>query len=264
MAQPEGNAAQLIAIMDRLSVEVERFAFSAPVTHVYNPLHYARGAVLDYLLKYGVREPGDPPRTALFLGMNPGPFGMAQTGVPFGAVSAVRDWLGVDGHIGKPAQEHPDRPITGFACRRSEVSGERLWGFLRAEFGEPRAFFRHAFVWNYCPLLFSEIRPGASGARKVCRNLTPDKIGVAERQGLYTVCDQALVELVDYLEPRYLVGVGAFAQARFERLFGAREGVQIERILHPSPASPLANRGFADAAKTQLLDMGLWDLLKAP
>ena len=35
-------------------------------------------------------------KEAVFLGMNPGLWGMAQTGVPFGTVSLVRDWMGIE------------------------------------------------------------------------------------------------------------------------------------------------------------------------
>ena len=35
--------------------------------------------------------------------------------------------------------------------------------------------------------------------------------------------------------------------------------VRTGRILHPSPASPLANRGWAAAATGQLLALGVWD-----
>lgn len=252
----QSDVQKLIAIVDRLCAEVDPLVFGAPVTHVYNPLDYAREAVCDYLEKYGCG-----PKLALFLGMNPGPYGMAQTGVPFGEVSAVRGWLLVDGRIGKPPQEHPARPVDGFECARAEVSGERLWGFLRAEFVHPDAFFKHAFVWNYCPLLFSEI--GRTNGRKICRNLTPDKIKASESRELYAACDRALLDLVQLLQPRYLVGIGAFAQACFERLFGDCPDRRIERVLHPSPASPLANRDFAGTARAQLVDMGLLDQLKS-
>ena len=100
------------------------------------------------------------------LGMNPGPFGMAQTGVPFGEVAVARDWLGVAAPVTKPAREHPKRPVEGFACARSEVSGARLWGAVRAHWKTPARFFAEAFVLNYCPLVFMT----TSG-----RNLTPDK-----------------------------------------------------------------------------------------
>ena len=83
-------ADQLLAAERRLGRELAPLGFAAPVTHIYNPLDYARRPHAAYLRRYaraGVR--------VLYLGMNPGPFGMAQTGVPFGEVAKVRDWLGI-------------------------------------------------------------------------------------------------------------------------------------------------------------------------
>ena len=115
--------------------------FAEPVTHVYSPLDYAWAPAKAYLDRYGV-----PQGQVLLVGMNPGPFGMAQTGVPFGDVTYVRDWLGIDGPVRRPEGEHPLRPVTGFACPRREVSGSRLWGWAQATFGQPEAFFRRFFV----------------------------------------------------------------------------------------------------------------------
>jgi len=42
--------------------------------------------------------------------MNPGPWGMAQTGVPFGEINAVKDWLGINAEVDKPQKQHPKRP----------------------------------------------------------------------------------------------------------------------------------------------------------
>ena len=136
--------------------------FAPPVTHVYNPLVYAWELHAAY-----IRLAGAGHKRVVFLGMNPGPFGMAQTGVPFGEIPAVRDWMRLHGTVGKPPEEHPKRPVTGLACTRSEVSGARLWGAVADRFGRPEAFFRDHFVANYCPLVFME----ASG-----RNRTPDKL----------------------------------------------------------------------------------------
>ena len=135
---------------------------------VYDPLDYARRAHAAYLDAYAGSR-----KRVVFLGMNPGPFGMAQTGVPFGDVAQVRDFLGIEAPVGRPASEHPKRPVQGFACARSEVSGTRLWGAIAAQFGTPARFFADHFVANYCPLLFLE----ASG-----RNRTPDKLPAAERE----------------------------------------------------------------------------------
>ena len=81
--------------------------------------------------------------------MNPGPFGMVQTGVPLGEIAAVRDWMGIEATVEKPATENPKRPIEGFACTRSEVSGRRLWGLFAERFGTAEAFFTDHFVANY-------------------------------------------------------------------------------------------------------------------
>ena len=71
----------LIDVSRRLSERVSLLRFAPPVTHVYNPLDYARRSHEAYLKKYGSSL-----RRVVLVGMNPGPFGMAQTGVPFGDV----------------------------------------------------------------------------------------------------------------------------------------------------------------------------------
>lgn len=226
----------------RLSEAVDQLAFAEPVTHVYNPLAYAWDAYEQYLLRM------NPAGTrVLFLGMNPGPWGMVQTGVPFGQVAAVRDWMGIEGAIGKPANEHPKRPVEGLECKRSEVSGERLWGLFQSRFPDPAAFFDEHFVANYCPLVFME----HSG-----RNRTPDKLPAAERAALMAACDEHLAAVVAALDPEWLVGVGAYAEACLKRVAG--DARKTTRILHPSPASPAANRGWAAAASEQLRAAGVW------
>jgi single-strand selective monofunctional uracil DNA glycosylase len=231
-----------IRISRRIAATVDTLAFGAPVTHVYDPLVYAREPHERYLERY-VR----PGVEAVLVGMNPGPFGMAQTGVPFGEVGLVRDWLGITGRVTKPAREHPARPISGFECTRSEVSGARLWGWARARFGTPEEFCARFAVWNYCPLVFME----ASG-----QNRTPDTLPASEREPLFAACDAALRALVDHLEPRLVVGIGAFAR---DRAAAALAGVDVRvgTVLHPSPASPLANRGWAEQAEKGLAELGV-------
>src|SRR5215831_613721 len=116
----------LIAVADALARDLDALRFRKPVTHVYDPLGYARAGWRAYAERWG-----RGPKEVVLVGMNPGPFGMAQTGVPFGEVELVRDWLGIDAKIGRPPREHPKRPVEGFACARREVSGQRLWGFAR-------------------------------------------------------------------------------------------------------------------------------------
>ena len=234
---------RLIAAAERLRDEVGKLAFADPVAHVYNPLEYAWRAHEAYLRRYGAG-----PKRVVFLGMNPGPFGMVQTGVPFGEIAAVRDWLGIRGEIGRPPREHPKRPITGFACVRSEVSGRRLWGLFSDRFGTAEAFFRDHFVVNYCPLAFM----ASTGA-----NITPDKLAAGERAALFDVCDEHLRATVRVLEPEWVIGVGDFAAKRAREAL-AGTGVHVDRVLHPSPASPLANRDWPGAATAQLRALGLW------
>ncbi len=227
---------------DDLVAALRPLRFAPPVTHVYNPLEYARPSWDRYMERCGT-----PPREVLLLGMNPGPFGMAQTGVPFGDVAMARDFLGVEAKVGKPPVEHPKRPIAGFACARSEVSGARLWGFFRDTFGTPERFFARFFVANYCPLVFME----ESG-----RNVTPDKLPAAERAPLFAACDEALRRIADEMKPRLVIGVGGFAEKRAREVLGGRD-LQIACILHPSPANPHANRGWGEVVRRQLADLGV-------
>jgi len=233
---------KLVDIARELSEALRPLRFGPPVTHVYNPLEYAFDPHAQYLRRYARRGV-----EIVLLGMNPGPFGMAQTGVPFGEVGAVRDWLGIRGAVGTPARQHPKRPILGFDCPRSEVSGARLWGWARDTFGTPERFFARFFILNYCPLVLME----ASG-----KNRTPEKCRAEEREQLFHLCGGALRKSVLYLRPRLVVGVGNFAEARARE---ALEGlpITIGRILHPSPQSPAANRGWAAAATRDLARLGI-------
>ena len=232
----------LIETTDELIEALGQLSFGPPITHIYNPLEYARSNYDTYLKRFG--KPG---KEAVFLGMNPGPWGMAQTGVPFGEVGHVREWLGIDGPVGTPEAMHPKRPVMGFDCPRSEISGARVWGWAKDQFGTPEQFFSRFFIANYCPLQFME----ESG-----RNLPPDKLKVAERQPLLDVCDQALRRTIEYLEPQRVIGIGRFAEGRAKAALGALD-VEVGCILHPSPASPLANRGWAEQVSAQLEEMGM-------
>ncbi|MDR1228402.1 MAG: single-stranded DNA-binding protein [Azoarcus sp.] len=232
----------LISAAQQLSTAVDAMRFAAPITHIYNPLDYAWAAHEAYLQRFGGSR-----KKVVFLGMNPGPFGMAQTGVPFGEVAAVRDWLGIECPVGQPAQPNPKRPVEGFACTRSEVSGRRLWGLFRERFGTPEVFFADHFVANYCPIAFF-----VEG-----RNFTPDKLPGAEQAALLAACDEHLRALVAALEPEWMIGIGAWAEHRAATALGTG-GARLGRILHPSPASPAANRGWAAAAGRQLAELGVW------
>ena len=235
-------SAALIAAARLLSAEVGKLHFAPPVSHCYNPLDYAWAPHELYLRYFGAS-----PKKIVFLGMNPGPFGMVQCGVPFGEIAAARDWMGIEAAVGKPAGENPKRPVEGFACTRSEVSGRRLWGLFQQRFGTAEAFFAEHFVANYCPLAFFD-----QG-----RNLTPDKLPASECAPLYAACDAHLRRLVEVLQVPWVIGIGSFAEARARAALDGME-VRIGKILHPSPASPAANRGWREAATKQLQALGVW------
>lgn len=239
-----GNVSvELITAAQRLSKAVDRLKFSAPVTHVYNPLAYAWAGHELYLQKFG-----DGPKRIVFLGMNPGPFGMVQTGVPFGEINAVRNWLGIECAIAKPKVEHPKRPITGFACSRSEISGQRLWGLFAERFGKADDFFAEHIVLNYCPLAFVE---------ETGRNRTPDKLPASEQEKLFNACDEHLSAAIKALQPEWVIGIGNFALKRAEHVLVNRS-IKLGSILHPSPASPAANRDWSAVVRRQLQELGVW------
>lgn len=240
--QFSGGVEILIESGRKLGEAAGRLQFAPPVACVYNPLDYAWKAHEAYLRAYGAG-----PKQVVFLGMNPGPFGMVQTGVPFGEINAVREWLGIQAEVGVPDRVHPRRPVQGFACTRCEVSGQRLWGLFADQFGSAGDFFANHFVINYCPLAFVE----ESG-----RNRTPDKLLPEEREQLFAVCDEHLRTSVRALQPEWVIAVGDFAFKRAQAVFPT--GFKVGRILHPSPASPAANRDWANTARRQLTELGIW------
>jgi single-strand selective monofunctional uracil DNA glycosylase len=237
-----GLAVGMAAITDDLVACTRQLTFSAPVTHTYHPLIYARSGYDRYVKCFG-----DTPKAVVLVGMNPGPFGMAQTGVPFGDVEMVSRWMGIYTPIAQPEEVHPKRPISGFSCTRKEISGRRLWGWAEQRFGSPDAFFKQFLVLNYCPLVFME----ESG-----RNRTPDKLHASEKKRLFQICDQALQRSIEVLNPHWVAGIGGFAE---KRINDALKGMNLKtgRLTHPSPANPKANRGWRKIIESELAAMGI-------
>jgi single-strand selective monofunctional uracil DNA glycosylase len=230
------------AIIDRLVRELQELNFGPPVSHVYNPMVYARVPYDLYVTRYG-----QSPKEVLLVGMNPGPWGMAQTGIPFGEVGAVKEWLSIEGPVGQPPATHPKRPVDGFACKRNEVSGKRLWGWAQKRFKTPERFFSRFFVANYCPLLFID---------EDGRNRTPDRLPVHEKEPLLAVCDRALKRTVEHMRPQFVVGVGRFSAERCRQTLSGMD-LQVGSITHPSPANPKANRNWEALIESELKALGL-------
>lgn len=221
----------------------DELQFSPPVRYVYNPLAYAWRAYETYLRRFAHGR-----KRVVFMGINPGPWGMTQTGVPFGEIAAVSEWMGIREPVGKPPTEHPKRPVEGFDCSRSEVSGRRLWGLMRARFGAAESFFADHFVANYCPLVFIE----ESG-----RNRTPDKLPAEERNPLFEICDRTIRRVVEELSPEFAVGIGKFAESRLRKITDGLS-ITVTTVLHPSPANPRANRDWDGEAAAALTAAGVW------
>ncbi len=230
-----------------LAREAGKLHFAAPVGFVYNPLDYARAPHEAYIQRYAASR-----KRIVFLGMNPGPWGMAQTGVPFGDVPSTRDWLGISGVVSRPPRMHDKHPVQGYSCARREVSGTRLWGLMREHYGSADAFADDAFVSNYCPLLFLD----SEG-----RNLTPDKLRAEDRARLEELCDRFLAEIIQSLSPAWVVGIGAFAERRCRDILGELPdaATEVGAIPHPSPANPKANRDWAGFARGALVSQGVWE-----
>lgn len=229
------QSSPLIPIARQLSRELSALRWHTP-SHVYNPLEYAWSGHRTYLERYGTQT-----GRVLLVGMNPGPWGMAQTGVPFGNVSSVREWFGIDARLARklPAQ-HPKYPILGLACGRDEGSGKRLWGWAQSRLGPPGRFFERFFIWNYCPLLFL-----AKG-----RNLTPGQLAADEARALDAACDVALERAIAVLEPAAIVGIGRYAEQRVRACVAP--GVPTAYLPHPSPANPAANQHWPELAEHAL------------
>ena len=229
-------------IIEELLGALRPLRFGTPVTHVYNPLDYARAPYQQYLQRYGGGR-----KDVLLVGMNPGPWGMAQTGIPFGEVRTVTQWLRIAAPVGRPPRMHPKRPVDGLACRRSEVSGRRLWGWAGKRFQTPEKFFARFLVVNYCPLMFIE-----SGGK----NRTPDKLPAAEGRALFAACDRSLLQIARKVQPQHVFGIGRFAAGR-ARIALAGTGAAIGRLTHPSPANPKANQGWEPLIEKEFSEAGI-------
>ena len=224
---------RMIEASSKLRDDVEKFADSlvkeGSVDAVYNPLAYAwepHRAYLELASRGGAKT--------LLLGMNPGPHGMGQMGIPFAATSVVRDLLKItDLEVVQPRTPHPKRPISGLDWPKEEVSGTRLWGLLANEYGSAESIFKSVFLLNHCPLMLF------SGERAA--NITPDKITGPTTKALLERCDDHLREVVDIMQIERVIGVGRYSE---KRALNALSGIDISvtTCWHPSPASPLANR----------------------
>ena len=228
----------LIDAAARLRDDVESYADDLVeqnlVDCIYNPLVYAWQPHLAYLKKAAKGK-----AKTLLLGMNPGPHGMGQMGIPFAATAMVREVLEIhDLPVEQPRNLHPKRPVSGLDWPKEEVSGTRLWSLLSEHYGSGEKILSKVFLVNHCPLMLF------SGERAT--NITPDKISGSTNRLLLERCDEHLREIVDILGITTVIGVGKFAEKRAIKALSNTD-VEVKTCWHPSPASPLANKnGGAD------------------
>lgn len=221
-----------VDVTRELNERMETVTIEEKVEWFYNPLDYAFPVHAEYLKTFG-----DDTKTGFFLGMNPGPWGMAQTGVPFTDPYIARDWMGLSEQpIGTPSNEREERPIKGWESDRKEASGQKLHGFFREVYGSLEAFFDDNIVMNYCPLvMYSE----------EATNTTPEDLLKDDRERLYSICDPYLEALIDFYDPDVFVGIGRFGQRRIADVTDRAEE-EVAYLPHPSPASPIATRDGGD------------------
>lgn len=216
-----------------------RFSFNG---FIYNPLTYAWNNHVQYLSEY-VKEHADN----LFLGMNPGPYGMAQTGIPFGEINFVKNYLKISGSVGKPEIEHPAKPVLGMKTERSEISGKRFWSLIRSKYEDPTEFPPNNAILNYCPLCFIE-------NTKSGKNVTPDLLSVTDRLSVSEVCNAYLSDMINLIKPKKLIGIGRYAYNKLREI----SDLPVYYMNHPSPLNPSSNNDWVKNQYIFLTENGIW------
>ncbi|XP_017774188.1 PREDICTED: single-strand selective monofunctional uracil DNA glycosylase-like [Nicrophorus vespilloides] len=228
---------KLLTLDEQLCQQINLLEFdSEKVEYVYNPLEYAYNGYSQFVKKYL-----DTSKHILFVGMNPGPYGMCQTGIPFGDVNTVQNWFEINVEVNRPRRECPERPVLGLECKRVEQSGKRLWEYFRKKCGLPEHFFRNAFILNYCPLGFFD----ANG-----KNITPNNLKVANKRKIQQICDQYMLHVLQLLECKIVVGIGRYAQERMDNILKTSNlDVQLLYMKHPSPLAGTTDQWIEDTNK---------------
>ncbi|XP_045776673.1 single-strand selective monofunctional uracil DNA glycosylase [Maniola jurtina] len=244
---PNDLSDEFLELADEMNEALNEFNLPPAVKCVYNPSIYARYTFEMYARKYCNTK-----KKIMFFGMNPGPWGMSQTGVPFGEISSVRDWLGIEGPVNKPPHEIRERPVDGFDCKRTEVSGKRFWGLLKTICGTPENFFKTSFVYNYINQQWMK----SNGC-----NLTPGDFKVSDMEPLYNICDPIFVKILKLYEVEIVVAIGKFCETRAQKAikkYLPSSSIKILYLSHPSPRS-VNNNNWEQKA---LEELKRHDLLK--
>ncbi len=221
------KASLILELSESLSSELEKVDWEFAGI-VCNPLVYAWENYAEY-----VRMSVSNSSIILFLGMNPGPYGMMQTGVPFGDINAVKNYLKISGTVLEPECNPPHKRVEGMKISRGEISGQKFWK-MASTYGSPEEFFAVASVFSFCPLAFIDGR----------RNITPDELPVSDRKTIDRICGSSLSALLDILSPSRCIALGHYAEKRL-----LSSGVDAPVYFpHPSPRNPKSME-FWDSGK---------------
>lgn len=215
-----------ISLENDLVSQLNNLNYGPNVEYIYSPLDYASNLHKVFLKKFLCTS-----KKVLFLGINPGPWGMCQTGIPFGEVNIVRSYLRVDGEVLTPTNCHPQRPITGLNCHRSEVSGKRLWDlFIELSEGDPYKFFKDCFIHNYFPLALMNNN---------AKNITPGDLKSEYQKELQEICDKSLSDILTLFHTEIIVAIGKYAEKRSNEVVKKFRltNIKVVQIPHPSPRS---------------------------
>jgi Uracil DNA glycosylase superfamily. len=221
----------------------ELFPFKEEMISV-NVFSYAIDPFLEYLEK---AERGSV-RT-LYLGMNPGPYGMYRTGIPFCDFVTKREFLKITASVDETfidvdavRGEKPDE-------KRREVSGMRLWGLFESVYHSPERFFSSSLVLSYSPLIFFR----SEGRRA---NIALSDVKSLDRKRIEKVSDEFLKRYIKELKCDTLVGIGDYAHRALVR---CSDGERLLKIAHPSPANPAANGDWAGRTYCYLKSEGVME-----
>ena len=100
---------------------------------------------------------------------------------------------------------------------------------------------------------------------KTGKNITPpDMKKIDLRKNLFQHCDDALKKVIELYDIRHIICLGRLAESRAKKVIKDNKicHVQVHFLIHPSPASPAANRGWNDLAMASLIQAGIIDLIK--
>lgn len=210
---------------------------------IYNPLEYCLDPFIQYL------EKGGEKRDIVFLGMNPGPFGMMQNGIPFGASNFVNNYLNIEKDFDKQKieKEHPKYKIIGKNIERQEISGTKLWGLIQSFYPDSNTFLENQIVLNYLQLAILDKEKG--------KNITPDKLNKDVRTKIENICDNQLREILDILESKVLIGVGKYS---YDSLLRVKKNEKVIKINHPSPLNARYFKTWTEDTKKLLIDENIW------